>query len=249
MALEEYHLRLLNQGQRKQVLMQWEHHHHDDFQVDFQITPYGETLEGFKVDKGVWNPLITSARYHASYLFYHNNLFYGKTALDIGCGTGLMGIVMAQYGAKRVVMSDISPLAVENSLENVGNFGLEDIATVQQGDLFAHPKVRGVRADCITFMQPYFAGTPPERDTISASMLAPPQLIHKFLEKAKHHLKPQGVIVMPSFSLAGEVNDPSVLGWEHGYWVDTTFVADVTTGLQRGRIAMHELRMDNFRGK
>ncbi len=37
------------------------------------------------------------------------------TALDMGTGTGLMGVVMGLYGAARVVFSDISPLAARNA--------------------------------------------------------------------------------------------------------------------------------------
>ncbi len=240
MPLEEENLRMLTEAQRRQVLMQWERHQHENFQTDFQITPYGDALEGFKVKRGVWNPTIVSARHHAGYLFYHNYLFYGKNAIDIGSGTGLMGVVMSRYGAKKVVMSDISPKAVENTKENIIQFRLEDIAQVVQGDLFEKIKDK---VDCITFMQPYFAGVPPQGDTISASMLAPPELIRRFLQEAPKYLTNGGIIVMPSFSLAGDLNNPEVVGQEQGYNVKTTFIADSITGLQKGKIAMHELRV------
>ncbi|MBI4175873.1 MAG: class I SAM-dependent methyltransferase [Candidatus Aenigmarchaeota archaeon] len=209
MSLNESNLRQLNQAQRKQVLMQWEHQQHDSFRTDFQITPYGDILEGFFVNKGVWNPAIVTARQHAAYLFYHNNLFMGKDAIDIGCGTGLMGVVMAKYGAQSVVMSDVSTLAVENARQNIRHFGLENIASAVEGDCFG-----GIedQADCIIFNQPYFAGDPPEGDTISASMLAPPELIKRFLREAPNYLKPKGTIVMPSFGLAGDPNNPAVVG-------------------------------------
>ncbi|MBI4122281.1 MAG: class I SAM-dependent methyltransferase [Parcubacteria group bacterium] len=239
-GMTDENLKLLDDAQKTQVLMQWERHQHDDFQTDFLITPYGETLEGFKIFKGVWNPTIVSARHHAAFLFYHNHLFYGKTAVDIGCGTGLMGIVMAKYGAKQVTLSDCSEVAVQNAKENVKTFKLDEIANVVQGDLFEN--IQG-KADCITFMQPYFAGTPPEGDTISASMLASPDLIKRFLAEAPRYLNSNGVIVMPSFSLAGDLNNPAVVGKESGYVISTTFIADSATGLQKGEIAMHELRL------
>lgn len=66
---------------------------------------------------------------------------------------------MAKYGAKKVIMSDISKRAVSNSQENIKHFKLDTIASAVEGDLFAGIEEK---ADCITFMQPYFAGNPPE---------------------------------------------------------------------------------------
>ncbi len=235
MTLQEENLSLMNTEQKEQVLMQWEKHQHDDFTVDLPITPYGEVLTEFKVKKGVWNPTVVSARHHAAYMFYHNYLFRDKIAIDVGCGTGIIGLVMAKYGAKKVVMSDISKLAVENAKENA----LENVEVVQ-GDLFENVNTK---ANCITFMLPYFPGNPPKGDTISASMMASPQLIKRFLREAPKYLNEGGVIVMPSFSLAGDLNNPEVIGKEMGFDVRTTFIADSTTGLQKGRIAMHELRL------
>ena len=186
---------------------------HEDFYADFQITPFGEVLRDFSVE---------------------------KDAIDVGCGTGLMGIVMAINGARNVQMSDFSEQAVENSIENVSKYNLSRKVRVIHGDMFvkiAKP------VDCITFNQPYFPGNPPEDDTIAASMLAPPDAIRRFLRDARCYLNRGGVIVMPSFSLAGDLNNPYKAGIECGYRVDTKFVAECTTGLQKGRIAMHELRL------
>ncbi len=42
----------------------------------------------------------------------------GKTVLDMGCGTGVLGITAAVIGAKEVVGVDIDKWAFENALEN-----------------------------------------------------------------------------------------------------------------------------------
>ena len=235
--LTEKNLKQLNDSQKRQVLMQWGKHQHDDFFADFAITPFGEILPDFFVKKGVWNPNIVSARHHAAYMFYHNHLFRDKIVLDIGCGTGILGIIMAKYGAKHVVMSDVSKLAVVNTKENIKKYKLKNTKVVES-NLFEN--IKG-KFDCITFMQPYFAGEPPKGDTISSSMLASPDLIKKFLKEVGKYLKNNGVIIMPSFSLAGDLNNPTVLGKKFGYMIKTPFVIESVTGLQKGIIAMHEL--------
>jgi hypothetical protein len=113
-TLKEENLALMNLYQRMMVLAQWQKHQHDDFECDYDVSGEGDNLEGFVVKKGVWNPFLASGRYHARYLFYHNELFKGKTAIEIGSGTGLMGVVMAKYGADKVVMSDA---VLHNSFE------------------------------------------------------------------------------------------------------------------------------------
>ena len=239
MPLKEEDLSMLNDAQKEQVLMQRGKQQHQDFQTVFDITPFGETFDKFIVKEGVRDPTIVSARHHAAYLFYHNGIYYRKEVVDIWCGTGLMGMVMATYGAKNVLMADISKQAVENAKENIQEFWLENASAIES-DLFSN--ITG-KFDCITFMQPYFAGNPPAGDTISASMLANPELIKRFLQEAKQHLNPGWVIIMPSFSLAGELNDPVIIGKELGYEITTTFITDSISWLQQGKIAMHELRI------
>lgn len=229
----------LNQSQRKQVRMQWHKHQHHKIVFDFELTPYGDILKDFVVNKGVWNPNIVSARYHASYLFHNNaRLFQNKNALDMGCGSGLMAIVMVLYGARRVVCSDISRPAVENTRENAKNFGLAKKMTVVQGDLFE--KINK-KFDFIAFMQPYFADEAPKNDTIAASMLNNGELVKRFLKEAPSYMKPGCIILMPSFDLAGPKNNPAIQGPKYGFDVKTTFSIKSHTGLQKGVIKMHEL--------
>lgn len=240
MALKEENLKLMNEDQRKIVLTQWQKHQHEDFEVDYDVSGEDDTLRGFIIKKNVWNPFLASGRYHARYLFYHNSLFYGKTAIEIGSGTGLMGVVMAKYGAKKVIMSDISPESVENSRENAKKFGLEKICSVVQGDLFENIKEK---ADMITWMIPFFAGNPPAGDKISASMIMPPELFERFLKEAPKYLNEDGVIVIPSFSLGGDLTDPSLVAKKFNYEVEATWLHKSINGIQQGMIYMHELRL------
>ncbi|MCR5312724.1 MAG: 50S ribosomal protein L11 methyltransferase [Bacteroidaceae bacterium] len=53
--------------------------------------------------------------------------FTGKRVLDMGCGTGVLGIAMAKKGAKEVVAIDIDDMSVENAKENFELNSIENV--------------------------------------------------------------------------------------------------------------------------
>ena len=234
-------LKNLTDEQKQHVLMQWEQMQHDRMEVDVELSGHGEKLRDFIIEKGVWNPTIVTARYHASYLWYNNaRLYKDKDALDMGTGTGLMGVVMSLGGAKSVVLSDISRLAVANTKENIERFGVGDKATTVQGDLFEN--VSGT-FDFIDFNHPYFADEPPKEDTIAASMLAPGDMVEQFLKDVPQYLKPGGIIMMPFYTKAGDINNPAIQGPKHNFEVTTTLDTESRSGLQKGEIMIYELKL------
>ncbi len=52
--------------------------------------------------------------------------FKDKTVLDIGCGTGILGIVAALLGARKVVALDIAKEAIETTSINIKLNNVED---------------------------------------------------------------------------------------------------------------------------
>ena len=158
--------------------------------------------------------------------------------MDIGTGTGIMGVIMGLYGATRVAMSDISNIAAKNSQENLRKFKLENVCSVVQGDLFE--KITE-KADFIVINQPFFGDKPPENDTIYASMLDSGDLIKRFLKQAPKHLNKKGRIMMPFYSKAGETNNPAIQAPKFGFTVNTVFRVIAKTGIQKGELTIHEL--------
>ena len=76
-----------------------------------------------------------------------------KTALDLCCGTGCIGVSLAKLGGMDVTMSDLSPDCVSLARENAQRSGVD--AVVLQGSFFA--PVRG-RFDLIACNPPYLTG-------------------------------------------------------------------------------------------
>ncbi len=62
----------------------------------------------------------------------------GKVVLDMGCGTGILGIMAAKMGASRCVGIDIDLWSIENSGENCHLNGVENME-IRQGDAAAIP--------------------------------------------------------------------------------------------------------------
>jgi len=60
-----------------------------------------------------------------------------KTVLDVGCGTGILAMAAARFGAERVVAIDNDPLAVAAARENVARNGLVERIAVSGDDIAA----------------------------------------------------------------------------------------------------------------
>lgn len=82
----------------------------------------------------------------------------GPTVLDVGTGSGCIGISIAhQKKDAHVTAIDISPDALEVAKRNAAKAGVADRMTFLQGDLFA-PLSTGVAFDLIASNPPYIAG-------------------------------------------------------------------------------------------
>lgn len=59
----------------------------------------------------------------------------GNIVIDVGTGSGILGIASAMFGAKKVIMTDIDPVAVDVAKYNVKLNNVEDICEVYQDNL------------------------------------------------------------------------------------------------------------------
>ncbi len=59
----------------------------------------------------------------------------GITVLDMGCGTGILGILAAKMGATSVLGIDIDPWSFENGNENVERNMVREQVSIQLGDV------------------------------------------------------------------------------------------------------------------
>lgn len=69
----------------------------------------------------------------------------GKSVLDMGCGSGILGISAAKLGARHVILSDIDEQALIASRANAALNGVTDVCEFLGGDLNAG----GVKADVV----------------------------------------------------------------------------------------------------
>lgn len=59
----------------------------------------------------------------------------GDAVLDVGCGSGILSITAARLGASRVLATDIDPVAVQATGENVQRNGVEGKVQAMEGSL------------------------------------------------------------------------------------------------------------------
>lgn len=59
----------------------------------------------------------------------------GKSVLDVGCGSGILGLCALLLGAERAELVDVDPQATEVALHNAAINGLSERAVVKTGDL------------------------------------------------------------------------------------------------------------------
>ena len=113
----------------------------------------------------------------------------GKSVIDLGCGSGILGITAAVLGAERVTMIDIDPLAVKAARINAGlnakgNPAVKNIDIIE-GNLFE-------RADL-------------KADVIAANLAS--DLLISAAKEIVSHLEPHGTLILSGIidTRAGEV--------------------------------------------
>lgn len=67
----------------------------------------------------------------------------GDRAIDVGTGSGILGISAVKLGAERAYMTDIDYIAVQSATANAAKNGVADKTTVTLNDLLKDEKVKG----------------------------------------------------------------------------------------------------------
>ena len=66
-----------------------------------------------------------------------------SVCIDVGCGSGILGISAIKLGAKKAYLTDIDPIAVESSLHNAKLNGVDEKTVVAHSNLLDDTDIQG----------------------------------------------------------------------------------------------------------
>lgn len=67
----------------------------------------------------------------------------GDTVIDVGCGSGILGIAAAKLGAQKCYLTDIDPVAVESANHNAEKNGVSKSVVVAHSNLLDNADIKG----------------------------------------------------------------------------------------------------------
>jgi methylase of polypeptide subunit release factors len=158
------------------------------------------------VEDGVFTP-DPRLTYSTSIIIESLPPLNGLRVADVGTGTGVIAIVAALRGAKEVVATDISDIAVQNAVTNVSINKVADKVEVLKTNLL--DGIKG-RFDLICANLPIL-GEVWEPHGVNAR-----STIESFLKQAKSSLNPGGKIYLSWASFANELDIRPLFG-KYGY--------------------------------
>lgn len=228
--------------QQEQVEKQLERHKRKDLIAKIPLNNKNNFLE-IEIDNGVFgSDIMSSGIYLAKFLYSNKKLYKNKFCLDMGCGPGTQGLIMSKYGAKQVILTDISKKAVINTIKNIKRLNLKNSISFES-DLFNNIPIN--KFDVIVFNHPFFPGEASKHklnnnDTmLRKSMLGGTKLVKKFFKYSKNYLKNNGIIIMPYFHFAGKENDPANHVKKFGLRIKKEKRIKSSQGLQLGDFSIY----------
>lgn len=132
-------------------------------------------------------------------------------ALDIGTGTGLLAIILAQRGVKQVIATDLNPRALTCANENLTALELTNVQ-LQQADLFPTAAPLANLVVCNPPWLPAKPSSPLEYAVYDANSA----MLRGFLQGAKQYLAEQGEVWLILSDLAEHLQlrtRDELLGW------------------------------------
>jgi release factor glutamine methyltransferase len=154
----------------------------------------------FLVDENVYEPA------EDSFLFAENlAVDDGKRVLDMGTGSGLLGVLAAAKGAS-VVAVDVNPYAVRCARDNAALNNVRSNMAFLRSDLFAAFS-EAAKFDLILFNAPYLPTEPGEGaswlEHAWAGGASGRQVIDRFLDEITTYMSEGGRVLLMQSSLAG----------------------------------------------
>lgn len=67
----------------------------------------------------------------------------GDTVIDVGCGSGILGISAAKLGASRCYLTDLDPIAVQSATHNCQKNGVAEQTVVSLSNLLDDARIQG----------------------------------------------------------------------------------------------------------
>ncbi|OIO22235.1 hypothetical protein AUJ65_06645 [Candidatus Micrarchaeota archaeon CG1_02_51_15] len=128
------------------------------------------------------------------------------TVLDMGCGTGIIGLNAAlNPKVKEIVFADRNPLALETAGQNAVANKLGKPTRFVRTNLFA--TLKNVKFDCICFNPPYLPAEADDHSPLSLRMAweggkTGRKVLDAFLRDFKKHLKQNGILLLLNSSLS-----------------------------------------------
>lgn len=132
-------------------------------------------------------------------------------AYDIGTGTGLLAIILAQRGIKQIIATDLNPRALACASENFARLELFSVQ-LQQADLFPTDAPLANLLVCNPPWLPAKPTSPLEHAVYDANSA----MLRGFLQGAKQHLSEQGEVWLILSDLAEHLQlrtREQLLGW------------------------------------
>ena len=103
----------------------------------------------------------------------------GDVVLDVGCGSGILGIAAAKLGAKLCYLTDIDPVAVSSAKHNAAKNGVEERVAVAESNLVDDTSMKAdlilanITAEILTNLAPAIPSHLNEDGTVILSGILP----------------------------------------------------------------------------
>ena len=119
-----------------------------------------------------------------------------SVCIDVGCGSGILGISAVKLGAKQAYLTDIDPVAVDSANHNAELNGVKEKITVSHSNLLDENKVTGdvivanITAEVLALLSPSIPKYLKEKGVLILS-----GIIHDRLNQVKKVYEEQGLII------------------------------------------------------